>query len=444
MDRNKILSVDLEITRDGKRLLRLGAIAGDQQLDIKGHHPQSFIKLNQLAQHAHYLLGHNIISHDLPWLLKHNPDCTHLRCLPIIDTLFLSPLAFPKNPYHRLVKDYKIVKDSYNDPVADARLALSVFDDQLAAFEAQYRANGQLIELYYYLFSRADTGSELQGFHTSGLNTKGLNTRGLQQVMAWVMGKPNDLTIDASYADTLIQSNTAGRACPTQLRQVMDQLQANQFNALCLAYAVAWLQVAGGNSVLPPWVWHRFPQVKLILQQLRDQHCGSASCSYCQDNFNSKKYLRLYFEMADFRSLPDGKPLQRDIVDAGINGKSLLAILPTGGGKSLCYQLPALIKNQRNAALTIIISPLQALMKDQVDNLKDKAGVEGVAAIYGLITMPERSALLEEVKMGDIATLYLSPEQLRNRSVKRGIAARQIGAWVFDEANAPSAIVTIC
>jgi ATP-dependent DNA helicase RecQ len=61
--------------------------------------------------------------------------------------------------------------------------------------------------------------------------------------------------------------------------------------------------------------------------------------------------------------------LQDDIVSAGIAGRSLLGILPTGGGKSLCYQLPALMRYYQTGALTIVISPLQALMKDQVDTL---------------------------------------------------------------------------
>ncbi|MDX2502950.1 MAG: RecQ family ATP-dependent DNA helicase [Gammaproteobacteria bacterium] len=127
--------------------------------------------------------------------------------------------------------------------------------------------------------------------------------------------------------------------------------------------------------------------------------------------------------------------MQNDLVNAAINGDPLLGILPTGGGKSLCFQLPALVRNIRNASLTIVISPLQALMKDQVDNLKDKVGIESVAAIYGMLTMPERSAVLEAVRMGNISILYLSPEQLRNRSVKKVIISRQIGAWVFDEAH---------
>lgn len=74
-------------------------------------------------------------------------------------------------------------------------------------------------------------------------------------------------------------------------------------------------------------------------------------------------------------------------------------------------------------------------MKDQVDNLRHKAGIKGVEAISGMLTLPERGAILEQVRKGDIAILYLSPEQLRNRAVKQAIKQRQISGWVFDEAH---------
>jgi ATP-dependent DNA helicase RecQ len=74
-------------------------------------------------------------------------------------------------------------------------------------------------------------------------------------------------------------------------------------------------------------------------------------------------------------------------------------------------------------------------MKDQVDGLVRRTGTSSAAALYGLLTPPERSDVLRQVRMGDIAILYVSPEQLRNRSFSDAIASRQIGCWVFDEAH---------
>ena len=130
-----------------------------------------------------------------------------------------------------------------------------------------------------------------------------------------------------------------------------------------------------------------------------------------------------------------GDSLQRAVVLNGLRDVPLLAILPTGGGKSLCYQLPALVRHQRRGLLTVVISPLQALMKDQVDNLVRNTGTPFAAAIYGLLTPPERGEVIDRVRLGDIAILYLSPEQLRSRSVRSVLAQREIGCWVFDEAH---------
>ncbi len=135
---------------------------------------------------------------------------------------------------------------------------------------------------------------------------------------------------------------------------------------------MAWLQVAGANSVLPPWVRYRFPEIAFILTKLRQTPCGDENCRYCREHHNPEINLERFFGFAGFREKPstrEGKSLQRAIVVTGMRDKPLLAILPTGGGKSLCYQLPALVRHRGRGMLTVVISPLLALMKDQVDNL---------------------------------------------------------------------------
>ena len=75
----------------------------------------------------------------------------------------------------------------------------------------------------------------------------------------------------------------------------------------------------------------------------------------------------------------------------------------------MCFQLPALVRHMRRGLLTVVISPLQALMKDQVDNLRNKTGAPNAAALNGLLTAPERGDVLKGVQMGDVAILYVSP-----------------------------------
>jgi ATP-dependent DNA helicase RecQ len=93
------------------------------------------------------------------------------------------------------------------------------------------------------------------------------------------------------------------------------------------------------------------------------------------------KALSCWFGFDGFRPTPtdaDGHPLQERIVDEGMRGNSLLGILPTGTGKSVCYQIPALAKFDRTGALTVVISPLVALMADQVAGM-ERAGISSGA-----------------------------------------------------------------
>ncbi|MBT8351831.1 MAG: RecQ family ATP-dependent DNA helicase, partial [Deltaproteobacteria bacterium] len=232
--------------------------------------------------------------------------------------------------------------------------------------------------------------------------------------------------------------NTTDLVCTQSIYIAIPDILKNDVRKPVLAYCLAWLQVSGSNSVLPPWVRHRFPEISQILKILRDESCGNNDCLYCQENHNPDLHLERFFGFPSFREKPttvDGKSLQRVIVADGMKDLPLLAILPTGGGKSLCFQLPALIRHWRRGLLTVVISPLQALMKDQVDNLIKNTGTPFAEAIYGLLTPPERGAVLDRVRLGDVAILYLAPEQLRSRSVRNVLKQREIGCWVFDEAH---------
>ncbi|WP_205714128.1 RecQ family ATP-dependent DNA helicase [Escherichia sp. E2748] len=414
LDYNNILSFDLEITRDGK-FRHLGAVLADEMLNLKNNQDEAISQLDDLAKRAEVVLGHNILDFDLPWLSAQRIRPEFLFDKPVIDTLYLSPLAFPANPYHRLIKDYKLVRDSINDPVNDAKLSLQIFMEQIESLKNQ---PAEQLQLYQYLFE-------------NGVSSH-FNTKGLAAVFASLTGLA---TISTVVLPTLIKSVARDKVCPNQLGRVISDALKQPLQLLPLAFACAWLPVSGGNSVLPPWIWRRFPSTAEIIRQLREEKCLSAECRYCRENHNARLHLQRIFALDDFRSLPNGIPLQRNIVECGLANRSLLGILPTSGGKSLCYQLPAIVRNLRNGSLTIVISPLQALMKNQVDNLQQKAGIKGVAAISGMLTLPERGAILEQVRQGDIAILYLSPEQLRNRAVKQAIRQRQIGGWVFDEAH---------
>ena len=93
---------------------------------------------------------------------------------------------------------------------------------------------------------------------------------------------------------------------------------------------------------------------------------------------------------------------------------NVLGILPTGTGKSVCYQVPALSLYDKTGALTVVISPLVALMADQVQGM-ERAGISSAVTINGMLSMPERQDALDRVRLGQAAILLISPEQLAQR-----------------------------
>ena len=415
---NSCCSLDLETNENGG-IFAIGAVFKDKTFQRKApfNIQRILAEFDDFAQDATYLLGHNILEHDLPVCRNHSSQFNFLN-KPVVDTLLLSPLAFPENPYHRLVKDYKLVHDSLNNPLADARLALLLFKDQWDALQQQ-QTDGGLLDFYHYAFSDSP-----QFF-------------GVQQALSAMGAK----SVNAAGAFDLFERLTLGKVCNTAIRQMAnDSLEhVSEFTPkTALAYCLAWLRVAGGNSVLPPWVRLRFEDVSPTLNRLRDIPCNNPACGYCTHMHDPVIWLERYFGFTHFRQeppAPDGSSLQEQIVKAAMCGKPLFAVLPTGGGKSLCFQLPALVRYQRRGVLTIVVSPLQALMKDQVDNLRNKTGAPNAAALSGMLTAPERGEVLQGIQSGDIALLYVSPEQLRNLSFQKAIEYREIGCWVFDEAH---------
>ena len=134
-----VLIIDLEVNPKTDAVFKLGAYRPDLELgyeravrNVKGFR-EALLEMEYLANGAHWLMGHNILAHDLRYLNEAAPDLPWLS-LPVLDTLRLSPLAFPQNPYHRLIKNHKIISSSLNSPEADCRACWQLFQDQCAAF----------------------------------------------------------------------------------------------------------------------------------------------------------------------------------------------------------------------------------------------------------------------------------------------------------------------
>ncbi len=133
--------------------------------------------------------------------------------------------------------------------------------------------------------------------------------------------------------------------------------------------------------------------------------------------------LKQYWGYSDFR------PLQKEIIDQVLLKKDVLALLPTGGGKSLCYQVPALV----NEGLTLVISPLIALMKDQVARLKELN--ISCEAIYSGMHSKEIDRILENARFGHTKLLYVSPERLKTDIFQARVRNMNVNLIAVDEAH---------
>lgn len=121
------------------------------------------------------------------------------------------------------------------------------------------------------------------------------------------------------------------------------------------------------------------------------------------------------------------RPLQQEIIESVLAGRDTLALLPTGGGKSLCYQVPALAQE----GICLVVSPLIALMKDQVENLK-KRGVMATA-IYSGMSNRLIAQTLKNVAYGPYKILYVSPERLETKLFKEFLPALDLNLIAVDE-----------
>ncbi len=138
---------------------------------------------------------------------------------------------------------------------------------------------------------------------------------------------------------------------------------------------------------------------------------------------NHKKILKKYWGYTSFRQG------QEEVINRVVQGEDVLAILPTGGGKSIIYQVAGLSKN----GITLVVSPLIALIEDQVNTLT-KLGIKSIA-LTGSIAFYDLERLLDNAQFSEIKFLFLSPERLQNKYVQRRLSQMNISLFVVDEAH---------
>lgn len=386
-----IVFFDTEVGIEDERIHDIGAV---RNRDL--FHSVNIAEFQAFIEGTEYLCGHNIIHHDLKYL----PDT--MSRYHAIDTLYLSPLLFPCRPYHRLIKDDKLQADQLNNPLNDAQKSMQLFYDEVNAFQS---LSIKMKQVYCcLLYSK----KEFKGFF---------------DYIGFVPYKSN--------IEKLIGEEYTGKICENADIGLMIRHYPVE-----LAYALALIGTADYHSVTPPWLVKNYPKIDNVVKYLCHTSCREG-CSYCRNRLNIHIKLKEFFGFSNFRTY-NGEPLQEKAAQAAVDGKSLLAVFPTGGGKSLTFQLPALMAGQSAHGLTVVISPLQSLMKDQVDNLSERGLVDAVT-VNGLLNSIERAEALERVASGLATLLYISPEQLRSRTIKKLLLARNVVRFVIDEAHCFSA-----
>ena len=419
----RCVSIDLEVDPSKARIFAFAAVTQDSEapgLVVNANAEANLLKLDLFCQGFDHVIGHNILRHDLPYLAAASTKFVGLADAPI-DTLWLNPLAFPRNPYHHLVKHYqdgRLLTGRVNDPEFDARLVFEVLGNQIDAFTALNNQSPDALTAYHYLCCRAPQSG------------------GFDQLFTLIRGAEKPGKVRTRDAIHRLLDNAA---CSVMIKRALEQLDDSSLG-WPMAYALSWISVAGGDSVMPPWVRAQFKDAARIVRDLRDTNCGDPACNYCHINNDPTQALKRWFGFESFRPEPIdefGRPLQERIVESAMEGESLLGILPTGTGKSICYQIPALSRFDKTGALTVVISPLVALMADQVQGLV-RAGIASAVTVNGMLSLPERQDALDKVRLGDAAILLISPEQLRSISVRSVLAQREVGLWVLDEAHCVS------
>ena len=301
-----------------------------------------------------------------------------------------------------MLKDDKLQYDEANNPLNDAIKAKDLFYDEIAAFGQMDNA---LKHIYFLL----------------------LNSEKQFKAFFKYLGFTSSATNAAMLIRRVFKDEICGQAA---LEQIVLE------HPVELAFCLSLIKTGSSFSITPHWVLKNYPDVERLMYVLRNKPCISG-CSYCNRALDAHVGLKKFFGFDTFRSYGD-EPLQEKAVKAAIYNKSFLAVFPTGGGKSITFQVPALISGECSRGLTVVISPLQSLMKDQVDNL-EKAGITSAVTINGLLDPIERAKSFERVKDGSASILYISPESLRSKTIERLFLGRNIARFVIDEAHCFSA-----
>ena len=402
----KIAFMDIEAARNSNALHSIGWLIGDDTLEIKN---LETIKQKIIEHEVKYICGHNFVDFDNEKLKEKGFD-TLSYGVKIIDTLYLSLLLRIQFRQHKLEKSYKNDEEIFNNPVEDCKETRKLFETLEKRFD---NLNEDLKQIFIYLLKDSEY---FQGFFHYKNCTQESNFDIYQRISQFTEA-PKDL-----------------------LRKYISE------SPIELAFALSYAGIKNDFAqALPLMILKKFPKITKdkIIQNL----------SFDSKSVDIESFAKEEFEIGEFREFDrikvqsenlfeeknsqeyEEKISQKDIVEAALEDKSLLTILPTGGGKTFTFQLPALLKAKAYKGLSIVISPLQALMKNHTEGFKKKNQNFTIVALSGYLNPIERMEVIREVREGIADVLYLAPEALRTMSNLKLLQNRLIERFIIDEAH---------
>ena len=415
---------------------------------------------------ASWAVGHNLVDFDMAAI---GDDLTAAGIRQCIDTLPLSALLYPSKASHALGKPEKISEDALNDPLTDAYKCRDLFlqeiqdyaslDETMRMVYALLLQNHPYFRGWYALLRQAGEACAIEAWNAQrrgapeasahgGAAHAAQEARHGARAQSAVVGDGSPVDPQAVRDGVKLLpdvANLAAQAMEEEIAALPDPCLCESANLarlamdhpVELAYALAYALAPADTRHISEWALHRFPGITGVLDALCRTRCSSPSCRYCTTMLDATVQLRRVFGFESFRTW-QGQDLQRQAVQAAIDGESIMAVFPTGGGKSLTFQLPAIIDGQRVDGLTIVISPLQSLMVDQVASL-ERRGITAAATINGTLDPVQRTNQIERVRSGIASLLYIAPESLRSPTIQRLVQSRNVTRIVVDEAHCFSA-----
>lgn len=395
------LYIDLEARTDS-RIQEIGIVFLDEELRTS-----SIKEAYQYIQDAptKYIAGHNIIAFDKK-LLKNTSISQLLDTKILIDTLPISMLLFNEKTFHNLPKNYKSEDNFLNNPVKDAKLSKELLLKSIEKFKTLPILQRNIL---YTLLKQEEL---FKGFFELIFELK------LFEELSEIILKGSILNIFKN----IIKSEEV----------LKEALEKNRIElAFILAIRMPELEV----NAQPPKVLYDYKNITSLQERLCFDHKSSI------DELSSS--AENIFGFGTFRDFPrqdatleTGSTIsQKEIVTAALKNESFLAILPTGGGKTFTFWLPAIIKAKSLKTLTVVISPLQALIKDHMESFHETVANYKAVALSGYMSPSERTDAMEKVVNGDADILYLAPESLRSNAVFNLLKNRVIERFVIDEAH---------